>query len=371
MKLSLPRALAVAAIIAAVAVPAFAQSPAPAPRNQLDLGAGFYDTDPTGAYANFEPASYGQSAKYAPSANWNGKYTYSLPIDASNTLKFALADDGWYGFYTGSGTNQTGESGQNAGMINPMVEYLGYGFDVTLAVPNYYYSPADLGGYDELGYAYKETGYLPISHTITATKNPLSSADALITTINPKVFYKYSFDKTTSITAGATMLYAITPTPWLVDVLPKVTVVAFGFQLDAQYDWYYNWNGGGVANSDDYIEPKLTYDLGFMKLVPGLKAYVSSRISLFTDASKYTVLGTAQPFHDTFVQPGLNYTMAVPSVGSFTIDAGWRFAKIDNAGTLGANNSASYTNNVNTNANKNDVVPYDDLRIGITYTAKF
>ena len=92
----------VLSMLVATAGLAFAQTaaPAPAPQNQLDLGAGYYGTDPTGVYANFEPASYGQSGKYSPSANWNVKYTYTLPLDSSNTLKFALGDDGWYGFYT-------------------------------------------------------------------------------------------------------------------------------------------------------------------------------------------------------------------------------------------------------------------------------
>ena len=144
-------------------MPALAQAAAPAPQNQIDVGAGYYGTDPTGVYANFQSATTnGQSAKYSPSANWNGKYTYSLPLDSSNTLKFALADDGWYGFYTGNVNNNAVESGQNVGIITPLAEYLGYGADITLSVPMYYYNPADAGGYSELKYAYKEGGYLPV-----------------------------------------------------------------------------------------------------------------------------------------------------------------------------------------------------------------
>jgi hypothetical protein len=350
---------------------AFAQAaaPAPAPQNQIDVGLGIYDTDPTGVYSNFEPtATYGQAGKYSPSMNASGKYTFTLPLDSSNTLKFALGDDDWYGFYTGSASNQSGESNQNAGSLTPLVEYLGYGADVTLSAPLYYLSPSDAGGYNELGYAYKETGYLPIGHKTTSTYYPLDSADSLIATINLKAFYKYSFDKTTSITAGAAMLYAYSPTAWPVDFLPKVTVNAFGAQLDLQYDLYNNYNDNAQAYQDQYLEPKLTYDLGFMKLVPGLKVYVSSRISLATNNPAYTVAGSAQPFHDTFVQPGVNYSISVPKVGSFTVDAGWRFAKIDNVGTLGAANSGKYTAS---STNANDVAPYDDLRIGAMYTYKF
>jgi hypothetical protein len=363
---------------------AFAQTaaPAPAPQNQLDLGAGYYGTDPTGAYANFEPSSYGQSGKYSPSANWNGKYTYTLPLDSTNTLKFALGDDGWYGFYSGSNSNQGGESGQNVGIITPLAEYLGYGADITLAVPMYYYNPADAGGYSELKYAYKEGGYLPVGPSTVLGTNPLNSTDSFIPTINLKAFYKYSFDKTTWIQAGVSVLYAVSPTPWLTDLLPKVSVGAYGAQLDVQYDYYSAFNGGTAATSgssagtvqyyDMYLEPKLTYDLGFMKLVPGLKVYTQARISMATSNPIYnTTASPNQPFHDTYIQPGLNYSISVPKVGSFAIDAGWRFNKVDNVGTFGANNTGKYTNNVASNANPNDVVPYSDLRIGVTYTYKF
>lgn len=364
------RLLACAAA-AMVSCLAFAQT---APQNQIDVGAGIYDTDPTGVYKNFEPtSSWGQTAKYSPSANVSAKYTFSLPLDSANTLKFALGDDDWYGFYSGSASNQSGESNQNAGALTPLVEYLGYGADVTLSAPLYYYNPADAGGYNELAYAYKETGYLPIGHSTTAANYPLGSADSLIATLNVKAFYKYSFDKTTSITAGAALLYAMSPTPWLVDVLPKVTVVAYGAQLDLQYDYYSNYNDNAAAGSyyDTYIEPKLTYDFGFLKLVPGLKAYVSSRISLSTTNPAYTTgAGSGDPFHDTFVQPGVNYSIAVPKVGNFVIDAGWRFAKVDNVGTFNAAGTG-YANKVAGNANYNDVVPYDDLRIGAMYTYKF
>ena len=284
----------VLSMLVATAGLAFAQTaaPAPAPQNQLDLGAGYYGTDPTGVYANFEPASYGQSGKYSPSANWNGKYTYTLPLDSSNTLKFALGDDGWYGFYSGGNSNQGGESGQNVGLITPLAEYLGYGADVTLAVPMYYYNPADAGGYSELKYAYKESGYLPVGPKTSSKNYPLDGADSFIPTINLKAFYKYSFDKTTWVQAGVGVLYAVSPYPWLTDLLPKVSAGAYGAQLDVQLDYYNAYNDNN-AYYDMYLEPKLTYDLGFLNLVPGLKPYVQARIALATTNPAYNT--TAAP----------------------------------------------------------------------------
>jgi hypothetical protein len=352
-------------VIAVLGLSALAFGQAAAPQNQIDVGGGIYDTDPTGVYANFNTASSGQNAKYSPSANWNGKYTYTLPLDQANTLKLALADDGWYGFYSGtSGT--ASESGQNAGMVTPTAEYLGYGFDVTLSVPIYYYNPADAGGFNELKYAYKEAGYF----TENTTNYPLNSSDSVITTINGKVFYKYSFDKTTWVQAGVAVLYEVSPTPWLSAFLPKVSVAGYGAQLDVGFDDY-NAYADSSSNqySDYYLEPKLTYDFGFANLVPGLKAYVSSRAALWTTNPAYNTTAVPnQPFHDTWVQPGVNYTLSVPQVGSFVLDAGWRFCKVDNVGTASTTDTGKYTG---VSSNPKDVAPYDDLRIGITYTYKF
>jgi hypothetical protein len=381
MKLSLSRGLCrhsrgtiVLLILAALASLAFAQ--APAPQNQIDLGGGYYGTDLTGVYSNFQNGTTtGQSAKYSPSANWNGKYTYSLPLDSANTLKFALGDDGWYGFYTGNVANQAVESGQNTGVITPLVEYLGFGADITLSAPIYYYNPADAGGYSEMKYAYKESGYLPVGPKTTTGTNPLDSADSVIPTINLKAFYKYSFDKTTWISGGVGVLYAVSPTPWLTDVLPKVSAGAYGVQVDVQYDYYNGYNGGAAGTTqyyDTYLEPKLTYDLGFLKLVPGLKLYGQARISLSTTNPNYTSgIGSGDPFHDTYIQPGLNYSISVPKVGSFAIDAGWRFTKVDNVGTFSGLDNGKYANNVAGNANVNDVVPFSDLRIAVSYSYKF
>src|SRR5208337_2992431 len=257
----------------------------------------------------------------------------------------------WYGFYTGSVANKGGESGQNVGLITPLAEYLGYGADITLAVPLYYYNPADAGGFSELKYAYKESGYLPVGPTTTSKNYPLDGADSFIPTINLKAFYKYSFDKTTWVSGGVGVLYAVSPTPWLTDVLPKVSIGAYGAQLDVQYDYYNAYNDNN-AYYDTYLEPKLTYDLGFLKLVPGLKIYTQARISMSTTNPAYTVAGSTQPFHDTYIQPGVNYSISVPKVGSFALDAGWRFTKVDNVGSV--SNGAL----TGISSNKNDVVPF-------------
>jgi hypothetical protein len=160
----------------------------------------------------------------------------------------------------------------------------------------------------------------------------------------------------------------VSPTPWLTDVLPRVSAGAFGAQLDVQYD-YYNCYADSSSKQyvDNYLEPKLTYDLGFMKYVPGLKVYTQARISLSTTNPAYTVAGSSQPFHDTYIQPGINYSISVPKVGSFAIDAGWRFAKVDNVGGIGPGNG-TYTG---IGSNANDVAPYSDLRIAVSYSYKF
>ena len=360
---SMKKAIVVLILVAAAGL-TFAQTAAPAPRNQIDLGVGYYGTDLTSAN-NWEPASYGQSDKYSPSANWNGKYTYTLPVNSDNTLKFSLGDDGWYGFYTGNIASK-GTEAQNTGLITPLVEYLGYGADVTLSAPLYYYNPADLSGYNEMKYAYKESGYLPVGPSTTSKNYPLDGSDSFIPTINLKAFYKYSFDKTTWVSAGAGVLYAVAPTPWLTDLLPKVSGAAYGIQLDVQYDYYNAYNDNN-AYYDTYLEPKLTYDLVFLKLVPGLKIYTQARISMTTTNPKYNTTALPnQPFHDTYIQPGLNYSISVPKVGSFALDAGWRFTKIDMVGSAGTGAITGIASNPNDTS-----VPFSDLRLAFSYSYKF
>jgi hypothetical protein len=212
-------------------------------------------------------------------------------------------------------------------------------------------------------YAYKESGYLP-----TNSANYPASSNNVIYTLNLKASYKYSFDKTTWVSAGVGILYAVSPTPWLTDVLPKISAGAYGVQFDVQYDYYNAYADSSSAQYyDTYLEPKLTYDLGFLKLVPGLKPYVQARISMTTTNPAYnTIAAPNQPFHDTYIQPGLNYSISVPKVGSFAIDAGWRFTKVDNVGTVSGVGTYS-----GISSNPKDVAPYSDLRIAVSYSYKF
>jgi hypothetical protein len=382
------------AAFAALAGAAFAQS---TPQNQLDLGFGFYDTDPTGVYKDFQSAATkGAASKFAPTVNQSEKYTYTLPADTS-TYKFALANDTWYGLYNGASTVTGGtpsgtalldtayNGGQYAGKVTPAVEWLGFGADVTLSLPVYYFSP-NQGGINTLKYAYKEAGYLPIATSSTVSGHYSLNHDSVIATTQLNAVYKYSFDKTTWVSGGVSGQLSINPVPVLFSVLPKVSAAAFGAQLDVQFDDYNspgNYNAVATAYataselqkgySDFYLEPKLTYDLGFVNLVTGLKAYVSSRIALATTNPLYQgdniAAGKDQKFHDTYVQPGLNYAFAVPGLGGFVLDAGWRFAKIDNVGSVKGSNSGLYTG-TDTETTK-DVAPYSDLRVALTYTAKY
>jgi len=364
--------LLIGAVLAGLAAAAFAQS-APAPQNQIDIGGGYYGTDILGGdslgttkVGKLPTATaYGQGDYYSPSVNWNGKYTFVNAVNADNTVKLSLADDGYYGLYTGSIFGQASEQGQNAGVVTPAVEWLGYGLDVTFGMPVYYYNNADAGGINELKWAYKDASYLPgVSGSSYVAQGAASStiypanSHNVIATNDIKVFYKYSFDKTTWVSGGFETLTAISPTPWLAAFKPKVSGAAYGTQLDLQLDEYNGFNNGGSAEYYDlYLEPKVTYDFGFLSLVPNLKAYVSSRIALATTNPSYnTTAYPSQPFHDTFVQPGVTYSYAIPQVGTFAIDAGWRLAKIDN--TAGA-------------SNPNDVNPYSELRIALGYTYKF
>jgi hypothetical protein len=384
--------------IVAIAGLAFAQTPAP--QNQITIGGGWYDTDATNAWtlnnngksatnagADTNPAAnkFGQTDRYSPSFNVNAAYAYTLPIDKANTLKFGLTADWWDGYgytgdvindasthliatsadgYTGSAASSLsssyggGEAGQNAGKVTPMAEYTGFGLDAVLALPLYFYNNGDNGGYNEFKYAYSEGAYMP-----TNDPNYPANGNNLLFGTDLKLVYKYSFAKTTWVSAGVDTLGTITPTPWLVYVKPVVSASFAGAQLDVQYDYfngYYDlskvdagrgngsaanaatWNQYGADNYyDTFLEPKLTYDFGFLG-VPGLKAYVAAKISLTTNEAQYdpTAAGyTGYPypngnaFLNTSLTPDVSYTFTVAGVGTFGIEAACKIYRLGDSGS--------------------------------------
>jgi len=386
-------------VMAGLAAVAFAQS-APAPQNQVSGGLGWYDTDAfqnwalnnnsksaTHAGADTNPAAnkFGQGDRYSPSLNFNGAYTYTLPLDTADTLKFGLAADWWWGYgYTGNISNDAntlldpatnsnytgskassysasyggGEAGQNAGKIGISGEYLGYGFDATLAVPIYFYNAGDNGGYNEFKYAYSEGAYMP-----TNDPNYSASGNNVIVGTDLKVAYKYFFEKTTWVGASIDALETLNPTPWFVFAKPAVSGGYAGFQLDVQFDYfngYYDltkvdagrgngsasnsatWNQFGGGNYyDTFLEPKLTYDFGNVG-VPGLKAYVASKISLSTNEAQYNATASnytgypytsTQPFLNTSLTPDVSYTFKVVGVGNFTVEGAFKVYRLGDSGS--------------------------------------
>ena len=395
---SMKKAIVVLILVAAASW-TFAQTAAPAPQSQITVGGGWYDTDATGALAlnnngksgtnagaDTNPAAnkFGQTDRYSPSFNLNGNYVFTMPLNAANILKFGLGADWWDGYgYTGGVTNDAdtilvggtngytgsnasslsssyggGQSGQNAGKVNLSGEYQGYGFDALLSLPLYYYSAADNGGYNDFKYAYSEAAYMP-----TNDPNYPANGNNLIFGADLKLAYKYSIDKTTWVSVSVDTLATITPTPWLTFVKPDVSAGFAGFQLDLQFDYfngYYDlskvdagrgngsyanpasWNQYGADNYyDTFLEPKLTYDFGFMG-VKGLKAYVAAKISLATSQAQYNATAanyTGYPypsgnaFLNTSLTPDVSYTFTVPSVGTFMVEGAFKIYRLGDSGS--------------------------------------
>jgi hypothetical protein len=391
----------------------FAQSES-VPQNQVTVGTGWYDTDAfnnwqltnnsknsSNAGADSSPAAnkFGQSDRYSPSFNFNGAYVYTLRLDTSNTLKFGFSADWWWGYgYTGNIANDAstlldpktnssytgakassfssiyggGEAGQNAGKVGISGEYLGYGFDATLAVPLYFYNAGDNGGYNEFKYAYSEGAYMP-------TNDPTYPAGGnnVILGTDLKIGYKYRFENTTWVGVSIDGLETWNPTPWFVFAKPAVSGAYAGFQLDIQFDYFNGYydltkndagRGGAVGNGttstgyynqygggnyfDTFLEPKLSYDFGTLG-VAGLKAFVSSKISLATDEVQYNGSTTAngyqgyiyngtQPFSNTSLTSDVSYAFKLSGMGTFVVEGAFKIYRLGDSGSDQCINPPTY-----------------------------
>lgn len=334
----------------------------PEPQTQITVGTGYYQPDITGVYHNFEPAAYGQSDRFAPSVNWNGKYSYQVALGPDTTLNASLADDGWYGFYTSQVSNRAGERFQNAGLLTPKVGFAVEGYRLDLSFPMYYYGPATAGGYNQLIYAYKEAANLPIPHANSTDPKDVPDT-GVVFTARLQVTQRFQLDRTTWISVGVGGLLALNPVIWPTYVMPQFSLGFWGIELDNQYDLFQNYNDGNSFVST-FFEEKLSYDLGYLSFVPGLKPYTLARLSFFTTNPAYIVNGTAQAFHNSYWELGLAYDFPF-SGGTLSVTAGWRFDRFTDVGTANNDNSGTYSDPA---TNVNDQAPYSELRTSISYT---
>jgi hypothetical protein len=271
-------------------------------------------------------------------------YTYTAKLDDANTIKAGAIVDLYVPLVSGTDASYT--AGQLAAKLDPFVQYQGFGVDAKFTFPIAFLGSADKAGLNAGVAAY--AAFKPVS----ATGKYAVVTNALAVANYEKVMYKYAIDKTTSVAVGYEADFVLVPTVFVADVLPQITAVYGPVQLDAKYSFYFTWAdaianvAGTNAAWTNYLEPKLTYDLGSVG-VKGLKAYVGGRYSL----GQASATGVSSALVDSRVQPGVSYSTALEGVGTVGGDLSVRVNRIDTNDTTKPSSS--------------------DLRINLTYSQKF
>lgn len=330
-----------AAVLAGVAATTFAQT------SQVDVANLFVASDLTAAYPTTS-AKGGLLSQKNSFDNPTVTYTFTQKLDDANTVKAGVILDYFVPFV--SGTDAAYQS-QFSGKLDPFVQYQGSGVDAKVTFPLITFGPTDatnIASGINAGKNYNAIAYGPVAKngTYKAKDNTFVVANY------QKVTYKYAFDKTLAVVVGYEADLALTPVLWVADVLPQFSVISGPLQFDNKFDFYNNWSD--TANNfftQFYLEPKLTYDAGSVG-VAGLKPYLAGRFSVATTDAKYANAG--KPWHDSRLQPGVSYSLAVKDVGTFGADASVRFNRID------------YDP-----ANSFDSAGQGDFRLNLTYSVKF
>ena len=327
-----------------------------AAQSTLEIGGWGYDTDVTGAYGDGKLDTAGnslfkatvaggtQTDKYSPTVQPYVSYVFTQKMDTMS-LKYGLYAEDWLGLYTGATKPY---EFQMAGKVDPSAELIMGGLDVKVSFPLVFFSPSDSSGYNELKYGYKPYSYGMFNNTTTPDYTQSFWVNNYL-----KATYKISFDKTTALTLGAEADTGITPAFTIFDVKPQFSFVLGPVQLDTKADMFFNDNAanGGANGADDlyvYLEPKLTFDFGSLG-VSGFKAFVASRIALYTTATRYTA---AAPWHDTNINPGVSYR-----IGGLYVEGDFKVNRI-------GSDAASDTND-------KGIVPYYEPQLKVSYTLSF
>lgn len=318
-----------AAILAGLAATAFAQS-------QVDASVAFQAPDLNAAPVNKVTGFGDQKSKKAPNLDSNVKFTYTAKLDDANTVKLGAAVDVYTPFYVGTKDYQ---SQWAAKVIEPFVQYQGFGFDVLTSAAVYTFAPnakADIAaGKNALAFY---TGPL-FSATKPAQDNTFPVSNYL------KASYKYSFDKTLAVTAGVETDTAVVPVFFLLDVKPQASVTWTFLQVDAKYNLTFKTTDADKSDKTflySYLEPKVTVDFKDLQ-VPGLKAYVGGKFLVATS--------NGDKLKGSSIQPGASYSFTVKDVGTFGLDTN---LKVNGIGPDDVSDNQSY-----------------DLSVKASYSVKF
>jgi len=291
-----------AAVLAGMATVAFAQS------NQVDAFLAFQAPDLNAAPANKVTTAGDQKSKKAVNLETNVKYTYIAKLDDVNTVKLGAAVDLYTPFYVGNADPYKTQLA--AKVIEPFVQYQGFGIDALTSLAVYTFNPSDTtSGPNALSFY---TG--PFYGAGAGAKATKDNVFPMSNYVNAS--YKYSVDKTLAFIAGVETDLAVAPVLFLIDAKPRASVIWTILQLDAKYNVTFsstNSDDSGKTFNKTYLEPKLTGDL--KDLVPGLKLYTGGKFILSAGGT-----GKDSKLTGSRWDNGATYAFTVPDVGTFAFD---------------------------------------------------
>jgi len=298
------------AVLAGLATAAFAQS-------QIDASINVNAPDLNAAKVNKLTTAGDQKSKKAFNLDTNVKFTQTFKLDDANTVKAGAAIDLYTPFF--SGNVDPYKSQLAAKVIEPFVQYQGFGVDAQTSVAVYAFTPADTAsGSAAVGYY---TGPL-FSAKKPAKDNTVPVSDYL------KVSYKYSFDKTMAVVAGVETDTALVPVLYLIDIKPQASFIYLMTQTDVKYNLTFsssNYDDTGASTTANttksYVEPKFTFDFGGLDAsMKGFKAYTTGKFMVanvaVTNGNSTTGKLTGSRWDN-----GVAYSYTVKDVGTFGGDA--------------------------------------------------
>jgi len=332
------RILVIVTLIATLA--AFAASAA---GFSLELGGVGYDFNSLGApqassTTTLSPVANFVSSFFMPSVDpyLNGSYT--LTLDPTTKVKLGLMAEDMTAFGSSSFVS--------VGRAEPYATLSLGALTATASLPLYFigYDATNDAKFTEIKYIFDKYYKGIYLGTLMSSANE----PTFLFTNYESLAYKFSFDKTTSLTLSATTEIGISPA-YVYDVKPQATIVFGPVQLDLKESIYFADQVAAPSFTDSafatryFTDPKLTFDFSSLG-VKGLKAYLAA--SLYTanvsaagtnfygsdtvngtaSKSTYAALGSS-------VTPGVSFSMA-----PFYFEAAFKYSNYDDTDTDGITN---------------------------------
>jgi hypothetical protein len=298
----------------------------------IEAGAVGYLFNPTGANQKASPPQpVTSNLGISPDLYVNGSYT--MAIDDATKLKFGALGD-----FVMDSIPAT-SSIPLVGRIEPYADLSWGALSARVSFPLYMLGYDNTNDPSQAALKYIMDSYWK-GINLGTYYNKNDGATFLFTNYE-NMAYKFTFDKTMSLTVSASTEISFVPAFWIDDVKPQVSFVWNMLQVDLKESFYFSDQGKNPSTGDAaynlrvYTEPKITYnfaDLG----VKGLKAYLAASLytydnypNLSIDAWIGNTNGTKSGSTTAYavgssITPGVSY-----SFGPFYAEAAFKFRNFD------------------------------------------